>query len=148
MVNQADTYPEILPHLGGLDVARFFLYREDIFATALSYYKARVSGVYHSDRTHRRQGKLEMVADEREFATVFDACRTDRQRLLTLHATYDGQLLTYEGMMTRWDATIARIGEVVGLPQLRVNRSLKKLEVGGQIVHIRNEEELRQRFVE
>lgn len=146
MTTQAAAHPRLLPYLRDLGAARFFLQRRDVFATALSWYRAKVSGVYHSDRLHRQQGELELAADEGEFERVLADCRSDRERLLQLHAEFGGRLLEYEDMVSDWDAFIGDIGRDVGLPGLRLRKSLERLASRGTVLRITNEDQLRRRF--
>ena len=146
MVSQATSHPHVLPYLCSQNAIRLFLCRQDHFATALSYYKARASGVFHSDRLHRKTQDLDLVADVGDFDRIFRVCKQDFDRLIALHATIGGHLLTFEDMSNDWDSFIFRVGKLLGLEDLVVAKSLSRLGDDSSGVRVLNEEELRQHF--
>ena len=148
MLTHADEHPAVVPYLQACGAVFFFLYRKDSFATAISYYKARESGVYHSDRTDRQSSGPTIRADVRKFERLLMACRSDKERLISMQSTLGGHLLAYEDMIGSWNHFVGTLGRDIGVPGLDVQKSLSRLESGTRTVTIANEDELRLRFPE
>lgn len=146
MVSQSKQFNELLPMLARLGVVRVFLYRNDSFATALSHLKARVTGIYHSDRVDGPAVSQAITADVRDFRALLAKCESQRDELRKLHATYGGRLLTYEELISDWDSAIASIGNDLGIADLRVPRVLEKLGTEAPAVRVENEADLRRHF--
>ena len=116
-------FNELLPTLARLGgVARFFLYRNDTFDTALSRLKARATGINHSDRVDGPAASRVITADVHDFRALLAKCESQRDELRDLHATYGGRLLTYEELTGDWDWAIKSIGEELGIADLRLPR--------------------------
>ena len=147
MVSQAAAYPAIVPCLSKLGVTALFLYRRNAFDTALSYFKATVTGRFHSDGQSPTGEAVGVIVSEREFRRRFDSCQHDRNRVFKMQKSYGGRLLAYEDLVAHWDASIALVGQEIGMPELRVTKVLEKLADNGGI-EIENEELLRRRFVD
>ncbi len=147
MVSQAAAFPAILPWLRTGGVSGIFLYRRNAFEAALSYFKATLSGKFHSDREGGPLDSQLVTADEKEFERMFGKCVKDRDRVLELQRVFGGYALAYEDMVSDWDGSIASVGSEIGLPELRVEMALSKLEEGGGVV-VSNEEVLRGKFVD
>ena len=146
MVSQAMRFPAIMPFLRELGVTGFYLYRRNTFATALSYFKASVSGIYHQDNADRAHVQQTVTANEEEFYHLLQACQRDKERVRELQRVYGGRLLTYEDMTASWDEFIATVGGDIGLPGLRVPQVLSKVRTSGDSVLISNEDVLRGKF--
>lgn len=146
MVSQIRARPAIIDFLRDHGVTRLFLYRQDTFATALSYYRAKVSGKFHSNRSARSQEPLSVTADEAQFRTLFEYCQHDKLQLQELHSRYGGRLIAYEDMVSGWDAFIAAFGADIDLPGLRVHKALMPVGSGSTTVCIANEDTLRYHF--
>jgi hypothetical protein len=146
MVSQIQKLPGIMAFFKDQDVTCFYLYREDTFATALSYFRAKISGSFHSDQTNPRTMQRPVTVDEEQFRRVFETCKHDRSIVCDLHRTYGGHLLVYEDMVTKWDYLIDSIGRELGLSGIRVEKALAKVGEHGGGVCITNEAELRKQF--
>ncbi len=146
MTSQLRSYHTLLPSLVSANTARFFLYREDTFAAALSHFRARLSGVFHSDRDAAHRSTEVVTANFGEFQDQLERCITNRNDVLDLHARHGGVLITYEGLVNDWETLIAVIGDELGIPRLRVEKVLDKLESSTETIRIGNLEELRQKF--
>lgn len=146
MTSQLRSLHTLLPLLVATETVRFYLYREDSFAAALSSYRARLSGMYHSDRGARHAPAGSVTADLEEFRQHFDRITLRKQELLDLHARNGGVLLTYENLVSNWEALIAAIGVQLGVPGLRVEKALDKLERAAEPVRIENLDALREKF--
>jgi LPS sulfotransferase NodH len=147
MVSQAATHGAILPWLRQHHVVAILLYRRNAFDAALSYYRASVSGQFHSDRRGGASPVGAIAADTGEFRRLFDACRADRRRLLELRHCFGGLVLAYEDLIASWDASIAAVGATLGLPGLRSTMALDRL-AAGELVTVTNEDSLRAQFVD
>jgi len=147
MVSHARTFPAIVPYLRRTGVLGFFLYRRDTFATALSYYRARVSGLYHTAHGLEVRSLQFVKVDEQEFERLLAVCKADQSAVLKLCDTYGGRLIAYEDMTTNWDDHIAAIGMALEMSDFRVEKMLSKIDSDGEKVQIINEPELRTRFV-
>lgn len=146
MVSQLRDYRALLPLLVELGAARLFLYRQDILATALSYLRAKLSGVYHSDRVDRTGDALTVTADVDEFRTLLERCESHKSALLALHSTHGGTLLRYEDMETDWNAFVRSVGNEIGIQDLRLPTALEKLGRDIPAARIDNEDTLRKQF--
>jgi LPS sulfotransferase NodH len=146
MTSQLRSYDTLLPSLVALGTVRFYLYREDSFAAALSNFRARQSGVYHSDRGQPLRSSEVVTADLDEFQEHLKRSLAHKNELLDLHSEFGGVLLTYEGLVNQWEKLIAAIGDELGISQLRVGKVLDKLEGNAGMIRIGNLEELRQKF--
>jgi hypothetical protein len=146
MVSHAKAFPTIMPCLSSMGTTFLYLIRKDTFATALSYYKAKHSRVFHSDRLPQGSGSTNLVADESEFEELLRTRERDCEEIVEMHATFGGHLMTYEDMSADWDGFVARVGAWIGIPSLRVERSLSKLGESGGGIRIVNEDVLRDRF--
>jgi LPS sulfotransferase NodH len=146
MTSQLRQYETLLPTLVSLAARRFFLYRQDSFATALSYFKARASGVFHSDRAAGITPRKEVHADIHEFRAIMARCELDRQAIIDLHASCGGLLLKYEDLVDNWDYVVSRIGCDLDIVDLRVPAVLDRLSSASNAVLVDNESELRRHF--
>lgn len=146
MASQLRSYPALMPMLPELEAVNFFLYRRDNFATALSYLRARASGVYHSNRAKAPTEQPVMAADPSEFRALLERCEAAKKDILALHALHGGLLLTYENMIGNWDGFIAAIGAELGIQGLRLDQALDKLSATVSHVRIVNEDDLRRTF--
>ena len=143
MVSQLRKLPAILPFVLRERVTCFYLYRRDVFATALSYYKAQRSGIYHGDRQRDHGEGSSIEVNAVDFRKIFDACRADRDEILRLYETLGGRLLEYEDLVDRWDEVIAAIGDALGLPALNVAKVLPRVDSSVGHVPVANEQALR-----
>lgn len=148
MVSQCRHFPRVLPHMREIGVKCLYLHRRDTFSTALSYYKAQKSGLYHSDRLPKSGRPLSIEADASAFEQLLETCRNDKKTLLELQHSFGGALLSYEDMIENWDQFISKIGSEIGLPDLRVPKALKKVGTRTDVVSITNEDWLRARYSE
>jgi hypothetical protein len=146
MASQLRRYPTLLPMLVDLGATPLFLYRRDTFATALSYVRARASGVYHSDRGKASSGLAAFSVSPDDFRAVLYRCEADKREILALHASYGGLLLTYEDMISNWNSFISSIGDEIGIHGLQVDKALDRLSEKMPAVAIENEVELRRQF--
>lgn len=146
MASQLRGRPRLLPLLAELGVTPFFLYRRDSFATALSYAKAKFTNVFHSDRAQDPPSAARIDVPAAEFGSLLQQCLRSRQELLTLHRERGGMLLAYEDMIRDWPGVIGRIGERLGLPDLRVDQALDKLGHSRERIIVANEDELRSMY--
>jgi LPS sulfotransferase NodH len=146
MISQLGRFRSLMPTLVGLGATRFFLCRQDSFATALSYFKAKASGVYHSDRATRRAEQLKISADIGEFHALLDKCESHKGEIYALHAKYGGHLLAYEELVSDWDGVISSIGQDLGISDFRVPAMLDRLSAMPTDVLVENEPDLRRRF--
>ena len=146
MTSQLRSYHTLLPLLVATDTVRFFLHREDSFAAALSTFRAKSSGVYHSDRVAVPASSQTVNANPDEFQLLLKRSKAHRQEALDLHARYGGVLLTYESLIKHWDSLIAEMGDKLGIPQLRVGKALDRIGDAAEPVRIGNLEELREKF--
>jgi LPS sulfotransferase NodH len=145
MVSQADRYPAILDWLRRRRAIAIVLQRQNTFDAALSYCMASLTGRYHSDRTIEVEKRDPVTISDADFGRYFQACARDRARLLDLHVSLGGMLLSYEDLVGDWDGSIARIGEHLDIRGLHVAKSLDKLS-GPAKALIANEDALRARF--
>jgi LPS sulfotransferase NodH len=143
MMSQARHRPAIFPLLLDLGVKFLFLYRRDTFATALSYYRAQRTQVFHSDREPTHGNRLLGPANAAEVREFYLRCLSDKEEILETQRSIGGLLLAYEDMVANWDRFIFVIGREIGVPELRVGMALAKL--GGKVSTSRfsNEDELR-----
>jgi LPS sulfotransferase NodH len=146
MVSQLRRYPEILSTAVTMGSRLLFLFREDTLAAALSYCRAKASGVFHSDRLHDADMRPSIVVGENEFVRVLRECKLDKQELVRIHRQYGGLLMRYEDMVSNWDELIEKLGIELGLNDLRVAKALSKLRSGVDAVHIANEQALIAKF--
>jgi hypothetical protein len=144
IVSQLRQHRWLLPTLLERGVTRLFLYRDDSFAAALSYFRARTSGVYHSDR-QRYGAAPEIEADPDDFRAVLERCERGKRDVRELHRLHGGKLFTYEDMTANWDMCIASIGVELGIPRLRIPKALDRMGESRQI-RIANEDKLRAEF--
>jgi LPS sulfotransferase NodH len=148
MASQIRVFPQVLPTLGDLDARILYLYRDDTFATAMSYFKARTSSIYHADRSAPAMETLQVEASPDDFARIMEECRSDKRAIMELSKERQGILISYENMIAEWDDTIARIGNVLDIAELRVPMALSQMSAGHETVRVINQEELRRRFLE
>lgn len=146
MVSQLKRFPAILPFLLRERVTCFYLYRRDVFAAALSYYKAQQSGIYHGDKLRGQGDGPPMEVNTLEFRRIFEVCRADRDEILGLYEKFGGHLLEYDDLVNRWDEVIASIGNALGLPALSVAKALPRLDSSVGSVPVSNEQALRKAF--
>lgn len=146
MVSQIQRLPGILAFLKEQGVTRFYLYRKDSFAVALSYYKARVSGSFHASQGDRQQIHRSVTADEEQFRRLLGTCRHDGNVVCDLQRVYGGHLLMYEDMIANWDGVIELIGRDLGIRGLRAEKALARVGQESGSVSIANERELRLKF--
>jgi len=146
MTSQLRSYHTLLPLLVATDTVRFFLYREDSFAAALSNFRAISSGVYHSDRVTVRGSTHMLTANIDEFQELLNRSNAHKQEALQLHARYGGVLLTYENLIDNWERLIAELGDKLGIPHLRVGKALERIGDAAEPVRIGNLDELREKF--
>ncbi len=146
MLIQLRRFSAIMPALTEMGVKFLYLYRNDPVATALSYCRAKATGVFHSDRMRKDQKQRPLVISEYEFARVLRMCTLDKQELLSLCERFGGLLLRYEEMISEWDAFVDRIGAELGIEGLQVTQSLAKLQPGVDSVAIANEAALLAKF--
>lgn len=143
MVAHAQTFPAIMPFLRSIGVTFLYLLREDTFATALSFYKAKLSGVFHSDKPGPRTSSRDISADPDEFKALLLTCAADKSRIIELQEQFGGHLMSYEDMTGDWDRFVSRIGTILELPLLRLDRTLKRVGSEGSSMRVINEEQLR-----
>jgi hypothetical protein len=146
MVSQLRRYPAILPTAVTTGWRLLFLFREDTLAAALSYCRAKASGVFHSDKLHNVDVPPSIVVDENEFVRVLRECKSDKRELVRMHRKYGGLLIRYEDMVSNWDEFVEKLGIELGLKDLRVAKALSKLRSGVDAVHIANEQALIAKF--
>ena len=146
MVSQLRRYPEILSTAVALGARLLFLIREDSVAAALSFCRAKASGVFHSDRVHDATLRPSIVIDENDFARILGECKSDKQELARIHREYGGLLMRYEDLVSNWDEFIEKLGVELGLEGLRVAKALSKLRSGVDAVQIANEQALIAKF--
>jgi hypothetical protein len=146
MISQIQKLPGIMAFFRDYDVTCFYLYREDTFATAMSYFRAKVSGSFHSDQTNPRTMQRLVTVDKEQFRRLFETCKHDKSIVCELHRHHGGLLLVYEDMVTKWDHVIDSIGRELGLLGLRAEKALDKVGEHGGGISIINEPELRRRF--
>jgi len=145
MVSQLRQFPAIMPTLVELGVRFLYLYRDETFATALSYCRAKATGVFHSDRADEAQ-EQSIVISEKEFARILGKCTRDKQELIRFHQSHGGFLMRHEEMVANWDAFVEKLGVELGIDQLRIPKALSKLRVGVESARIANEAALLARF--
>lgn len=136
----------ILPVLESLCATLLFLYRRDSFATALSYYKAKASGVYHSDRIDERMQTRVIKADAAKFGQQLKHCDSEKACIIALHSANGGVLLAYEDLVADWPNFVASVGQAVGISDLKVPKALEKLGAVAPSIRIENEDDLRRQF--
>ncbi len=147
MTSHTRTFPWIMLALRNLGARPVYLYRQDVLATAISYYKAKVTGVFHSDRAgYARPAQPQLELDEAEFRRVIELCKTNKRQIEALCRTYGGTLLAYEDMIGDWPAFVARIGSVIGVNGLMLQKAITKLESGVNSPQLVDEDLLRERF--
>lgn len=135
----------ILSSLVKHGVTLLFLHRRDSFATALSYYKAKSSGVYHSDRTAESGATRIVTADLVRFGAQLAHCERDKLALRDMHSALGGTLLAYEDMVADWNGFIENVGRAIGVDRLKIPAALEKLETTHRVI-IENEDALRREF--
>jgi LPS sulfotransferase NodH len=146
MVSQLRRYRTALPSLVKLGTERFYLLRQDSFATALSYFRAKASGIYHSDRASGVGPPKTITADVDEFRAMLAHCQKQQDEVRTLHAAHGGTLLTYEEIVNDWNTFVASVGAVLGIENLQLTAALDKLSPTTSTVQIENESKLRRQF--
>lgn len=146
MTSQLRSYHTLLPQLVAMDTVRFFLYRDDSFAAALSNFRAISSGVYHSDRVMNRGSTRILTPTVVEFQKLVKRSNDYKQEALNLYHTYGGVLLSYERLIECWETMIAEIGDALGIPNLRVGKALNRIGETTDSIQISNLEELRAKF--
>jgi LPS sulfotransferase NodH len=146
MLSQTRRFPAVKPALLELGVQFLYLVRSDVLATALSFCRAKATGVFHSDRAGRMPKHAQLVVSEDEFARVLRKCKSDKDELINLHQTHGGLLLQYENMVSDWDAFVETIGTELGIAGLRVSKALSRLKSGVDAAVIANERELVAKF--
>ena len=146
MVSQIRVFPALMLELEALGVHLVFLHRRDIFATSLSYCRAKASGLFHSNRGPARDNQLPIVLDVDEFRSVFEACMSSEYQLVKMHETYGGPMFDYEDMVLNWDSFVAAIGAEIGIPGLHVPKALEKMRPGIDTAPVANESDLRELF--
>lgn len=148
MISQIRQRRTILPVLIELGADLLLLYRRDSFATALSYYRAKVSGHYHSDRVSVVGSTPVVTADVGDFGKLLARCESEKTWIKALHAAHGGALLAYEDMLCNWDQFIDSVGQALGISRLRIPAVLERVGVASPSVTIENEGELRLLFGE
>jgi LPS sulfotransferase NodH len=146
MGSQLRRYPALLSLLAELGATLFFLYRRDVFATALSHLRAKASGIYHSDRAAGTASERVVTVDPNDFKALLENVATAQQEVKALHVACGGVLLSYEDMVADWNGFIASIGDVLGFSELRLDKALDKLSDTSSRLRIENEDELRRAF--
>ncbi len=146
MTSQLRKYHTLLPSLAAMDTVLFYLYRQDSFAAALSNFRAKLSGVYHSDRKIAHRSTTPVTANLDDFHAEFRRSVRHKEEVLGFHAAHGGVLLAYEDLVSQWDAVMTAIGEALGVPQLRVDKLLDRLGDSAESVQITNLDALRERF--
>jgi len=130
MTSQTKTFPWLMRMLRDCDVTPLYLLRRDVLATAISYYKAKATGRFHSDRPEGGRGSGVLTIDDNEFRRVLGLCRENKRQLESLHAVNGGLLLAYEDMISDWQGFIAVIGRTIGVPDLQVEMAISRLKPG------------------
>jgi LPS sulfotransferase NodH len=150
MISQIRTFPTITASLGDFGVVWFYLSRRSTFDAALSYFRARLSGIYHKQGVGAPHTSLRepVNVSEEEFGRLFNKCKADKKQLAELHRNHGGRKMAYEDMIAGWDKFIATIGDDLGVPDLLVQKVLSKIGDDGSGVAISNEDTLRERFSE
>ena len=146
MASQLRHRQSILPELQSVGAVLLLLYRRDSFATALSYYRAKASGVYHSDRADQGSQTRIIKADVAQFGRQLRHCESEKAGILALHSTRGGTLLAYEDMATDWPAFVESVGQAIRVPELQIPKALEKLEAATPNIRIENEDDLRREF--
>jgi len=146
MIAQAGAYPTVVPFLRDHGVFAFHVCRRNVFDAALSYYRAKLSGLYHSDDARRGTGSPAITADEDEFRRLLDVCAANNRRIRELHAQLGGRILAYEDMTADWESFISAVGSELGLPDLKVPKALEKVDSTIGAASFTNEEALRQKY--
>lgn len=146
MTSQLRQRRTILPVLFELGASLLFLYRRDSMATALSYYRARVSGLYHSDRAAAADAVQSINVDVGEFGELLAHCVSEKNRIKALHAAHGGALLAYEDMLENWDNFIDSVGRALGIERLQIPAALQRVGSKSASIQIQNEDELRRQF--
>lgn len=133
--------------LRDFDVTPLYLLRKDVVATAISYYKAKTTGRFHSDRIEDRKQASVLAIDDDEFRRILSLCLEGKRQLEKLHQVNEGLLLAYEDMVSDWDGFISTIGRAIGVADLRVDMAISKLKPGIDSAHFLVDESiLRERF--
>ena len=146
MASQLRQRRPILPTLIELGVTLLFLYRNDSFATALSYCKAKATGIYHSDRMIEAHPRHALTIPTTDFARQLANCKLEKNSILKLHAEHGGTLLIYEDMLNNWPHFVESVARALNLPRLELRPALEKLDASTSRFQIANEAELRNKF--
>lgn len=146
MASQLRRHRAILDSLRERDAKLVFLHRRDSFATAISYCKARATGVFHSDRVGGSNDAESFAADPGEFGELLRRCESEKSEILSLHASVGGMLLAYEDMSYDWVGFIRSVGHALGIDGLTLPPALEKLGTAAPRIRIENEAELRRAF--
>jgi LPS sulfotransferase NodH len=146
MVSQLRRFRALLPLLVEGGVTRLFLHRRDSFAAAISYTRAKASGIYHSDQATSDSAARAISVDPAEFRGMLELCEEAKRELRALHAAHGGVLLAYEDMVNDWSAFTDRLGCHLGIAGLRLPTALKRLGATQGQVRIENESTLRGMF--
>lgn len=147
MTSQTRTFPWLIGMLRDCDVIPLFLMRKDVLATAISYYKAKATGQFHSDRTGIGSEPGKIAIDENEFRRIVRLCVDGKRQLTKLHRVNGGVLLAYEDMISDWDGFISTIGRAIGVPDLKVDMAISRLRPGiDSAQFLVDESTLRERF--
>jgi hypothetical protein len=128
MTSQTRTFPWLMKLLCDISVSPIYLRRKDVFATAVSYYRAKATGHFHSDRNARSPASGALAIDEIEFRRILKLCVSNKRQIEELHAKHGGLLLSYEDMIKDWSAFLTTIGNRIGVEDLQVQMALAKLQ--------------------
>lgn len=142
MKSQLDWNPTVLPFLLKRGVAFITLRRDSDFDTALSMCKAMHTGQYHSEKEVQ---EMRFDIPCKTFARQMK--RAEQNRLFFERFAQENECLSlsYECLTEQWEDTILKVGNHLGISNLQVDKSLKKLDVLGKIT-VTNLDELRERF--
>jgi LPS sulfotransferase NodH len=146
MISQLRRYPDVISAAITMGSRLLFLYRDDAVATALSYCRAKATGVFHSNRPRDADVRSSILVSEDEFDRILRECKSDKHELVRLHRTHGGHLMSYEEMIADWDDFIDELGNELGMQGLRVPKALSKLRSGVDAVQIENEQALIAKF--
>ena len=146
MASQLRRFRHINTALRKLGVTLLFLHRRDTFATALSYCRARASGIFHSDRIAGAVSAEPTAVDTAKFREMLVHCEREKADLLALHAACGGSLFAYEDMADSWPSFVSSVGVALGIDNLQLTAVLDKLDSADPRHTVANEAELRRLF--
>lgn len=142
MKSQLDWNPSVLPFLLERGVAVITLRRESDFDTALSMCKAMQTGRYHSEEEVKER---RFDIPHKTFARQMKRAEQNRLFLERFAVENECLSLSYKSLTEQWESTILKVGEYLGVNDLRADKSLKKLDVTEEIT-VTNLDELHGRF--